>query len=219
MQARVLGRKGLVTFGVLVVVAEVAGRSLTGRVDRALHVVPLARTDTSYYPFLLAGVKIAGALTVAALLARGLRAWAAADAGRRLLDATGHGHEARSPRLRPGLSPRVWAAAFASTSLVYLVHADAESLAAGRWPLFAPWLHTYSLPIFAVLSVLVALAWRLAGWLDEIEEFADRTLDRVRSILTTPLRVRPRYPRPGDATAPRRRFGLAFESRPPPLAA
>jgi hypothetical protein len=219
MQVRLLGRKGFATFGVLVVVAEVAGRSLTGRVDRALHVVPLARTDTSYYPFLLAGVKIAGALTVAALLARGLRAWAAADAGRRLLRAAGHDHDACSPRLRPGLSPRVWAAAFAATSLVYLVHSDAESIAAGRWPLFAPWLHTYALPVFALVSVLVALAWRLTGWLDEIEEFADRTLDRVRSILITPRRVRPRYARPADDTAPRRRFGLAFESRPPPLAA
>jgi hypothetical protein len=212
--------RGVVTFGVFVVIAEVAGRSLTGHVDRALHVAPLARTDTSYYPFLLVGVKVVGALTIAALLARGLRAWAAADAGRRLLEAAGHPHEHRSPRLRPGLSFRVWAAAFAATSLAYLVHADAESVAAGRWPLLAPWLHTYALPVFAVVAIVLAIAWRFASWLHEIEEFAVETLDRVRRILTAVRRVRRRLPRPADDdSAPRRRFGLAFESRPPPHAA
>ena len=219
MRARLLRRRGVVTFGVFALVTEVAGRSLTGRVDRALHVSPLARTDTSYYPFLLVGVKVAGALTLAALLARGLRAWAAADTSRRLLHAAGQTHETRSPRLRPGLSFRVWAGAFASTSLLYLVHADIESVAAGRWPLLSPWLHTYALPVFAVLAVVFALAWRFASWLYEIEEFASRTLERVRRILGATARVRRRFPRPADDSAPRRRFGLAFESRPPPLAA
>jgi hypothetical protein len=219
MQGRLLRRRGLVTFGVLVVVAEVAGRSITARVDRLLHVEPLARTDTSYYPFLLVGVKVAGALLLAALLARGLRAWAAHDAGRRLLAAAGREHEHRTPRLRPGLSPRVWAAAFCATSLVYVIQSDAESAAAGRWPLFAPWLHTYALPVFAVLAVLVALAWRLAGWLHEFEEFATRVLDSARRILGATPRVRARYALPTDDLAPRRRFGLAFESRPPPLVA
>ena len=87
MQGRLLRRRGIVTFAVLVVCAEVAGRALTRHVDRALHVAPLARTDTSYYPFLLVGVKAAGALLLAALAARALRAWAAADAGRRILNA------------------------------------------------------------------------------------------------------------------------------------
>jgi hypothetical protein len=219
MQARLLRRKGLATFAVLVAVAEVAGRALTGHVDRALHVAPLARTDTSYYPFLLVGVKIAGALTLAALVARGLRAWAAADAGHRLLAAAGHRHRTRSPRLRPGLSPRVWAASFGAMSVAYLVHADADSAAAGRSALFAPWLHTYALPVFAVLAVLVALVWRLAGWLYEIEDYADRTLARARRILTAVARLPVRHARPADDTAPRRRFGLAFESRPPPLPA
>jgi hypothetical protein len=42
----------------------------------------------------------------------------------------------------------------------------------------------------------------------------------VRRILTAAAPPpRPRYARPGDDTAPRRRFGLAFESRPPPVAA
>ena len=217
MQGHLLRRRGLVTFAVLVACAEVAGRALTRHVDNALHVAPLASPDTSYYPFLLVGVKTAGALTLAALAARGVRAWAAADAGRRLLTAAGHAHDTPSPRLRPGLSLRVWALSFASTSLIYLVHTDAESAAAGRWPLFAPWLHTYALPVFALLAVLVALAWRLAGFLHEIEAFADRTMERVRSVLARVDRVRQRHARADDDTAPRRRFGLAFESRPPPL--
>jgi len=50
------------------------------------------------------------------------------------------------------------------------------------------------------------------------EQVAERTLAHVRRILTVVARPRPRYSRPGDDTAPRRRFGLAFESRPPPLA-
>ena len=42
MAVRVLRRRGLATFVSLVVVAEVAGRSLTAHVDRALHLTPLA---------------------------------------------------------------------------------------------------------------------------------------------------------------------------------
>jgi hypothetical protein len=219
MQGRLLRPRGVVTFAVLVICAEVAGRALTRHVDRWLHVAPLARTDTSYYPFLLVGVKAAGALLLAALAARALRAWAAADAGRRILKASGHTHD-QAPRLRPGLSFKVWAASFAATSLVYLVHADTESAVAGRWPLLAPWLHTYALPVFAVLAVLIALAWRLAGFLHEIEAFADRTLERVRRVLARVEQVLPQqHPRADDDTWPRRRFGLSFESRPPPLAA
>ena len=219
MQGRLLRRRGIITFAVLVLCAEVAGRALTRHVDNALHVAPLARTDTSYYPFLLVGVKAAGALLLAALAARGVRAWAAADAGRRLLAAAGHPHDTPAPRLKPGLSIRVWAASFAATSLVYLLHADTESAMAGRWPLLAPWLHTYALPIFALLAVLIAVAWRLFGFLHEIEAFADRTLERVRRVLARVERVRQQHPHADDETGPRRRFGLSFESRPPPLAA
>ena len=38
-----------------------------------------------------------------------------------------------------------------------------DSMVDGRWPLFAPWLHTYALPVFAVVAVVVALAWRFAS--------------------------------------------------------
>ena len=216
---RLLRRRGLVTFALLVLVAEVAGRSLTAHVDGQLHVEPLANRDASYYPVLLVAVKIVAALGLAALLARATRARAAADASDRLLWALGHGRGRPAPRLRPRLSFRVWLASFAATSTVYLLHYDLEGLADGRWPVLAPWLHTYALPVFAILSVAVALAWRCARWLHDIEDHAQRALARVRRILTAALREVPAGFRPADDVAPRRRFGLAFESRPPPLLA
>lgn len=218
---RLVRRRGLVTFVVLVVVTEVVGRSLTGHVDRLFHVQPLARSDASYYPFLLVAVKTVGAVALAGLLARAARAWATADAGNRLLAAVGHTHERHAPRLRAGLSPRVWLASFAATSLLYLVHADADGIAAGRWPLFSPWLHTYSLPIYAGLAVVVALVWRFASWLYEVEEYAVRTIARARQILTAALSPSTScaHSRAAGDVAPRRRFGLSFESRPPPLPA
>jgi hypothetical protein len=214
-----LRRRGLATFALLVVVIEVIGRSLTARVDRALHVAPLANSDAAYYPFLLVAVKIVTAFALAALLARAIRAKEKANAGGRLLNAVGHRHESRAPRLRTTLSPRIWLASFVATSVVYLVQADIEGAAAGRWPLFSPWLHTYALPVFAGLSVVGAFAWRFARWLYDVEDFAHRTLERVRRVLTGTMRPRSGYARPSDDAAPRRRFGLAFESRPPPLAA
>jgi hypothetical protein len=202
----------------LVLVAEVVGRSLTTRVDRALHVAPLAPTGADYYPILLVGLKAVVALALAGLLARLVRARAAAAAGERLLEAIGHRHRGRTPRLRPGLSPRIWLASFVATSLLCLVHYDADGPAAGRSAVFAPWLHTYALPVFAAVSVLVAVAWRFARWLHEVEEYATRTLARVRRLLTTRLPPVRRVCAAQDA-APRRRFGLAFECRPPPLPA
>jgi hypothetical protein len=156
------------------------------------------------------------ALVVAGLLARLMRAQAAAETGHRLI---GRPRRHEAPRLQIGLSPRVWALSFAATSLVYLVHVDAEGIAAGRWPLFAPWLHTYALPVYAALSVVVALAWSLARWVHAVEDYGQSTLERARLILRAALRPARgrRRRRPVDDHGPRRRFGLAFESRPPPL--
>ena len=218
---RLVRKRGLVTFAILVLVAEVVGRSLTGHVDRLFHVEPMAPPDASYYPLLLVAVKTVGALALAALVARGARAWAAADAGNRLLTALGRGHERRSPRLCRGLSVRIWAASFVATSVVYLVHADADG-AQGRWPLLAPWLHTYALPVFAVLAVAISLVWRFASWLYEVEEYAVRTIARVQRLIDDALQATPRLAHSratDDEAAPRRRFGLSFESRPPPLPA
>jgi hypothetical protein len=218
---RLLRKRGLVTFAILVVVAEVVGRSLTGHIDRLFHVEPIAPPDASYYPLLLVALKVVGALALAGLLARATRAWAAADAGDRLLTALGRAHERRSPRLCRGPSGRIWLASFVATSFAYLVHADADGIAAGRWPLLAPWLHTYALPVFAVLALAIAVLWRFASWLYEVEEYAERTIARVRRIIDDVLRASPRFVHgpAADGTAPRRRFGLSFECRPPPLPA
>ena len=59
-----------------------------------------------------------------------------------------------------------------------------------------------------------ACAWRFASWLHDVEDYVNRTFARVRRILTAALRVVSASHRPADDSAPRRRFGLAFESRP-----
>jgi hypothetical protein len=219
MLNRLQRRKGLAAFALLAVVAEAAGRSVTARVDRALHVSPLAPKGADYYPFLLVAVKVVAALALAGLLARLVRAHATATAGNRVLAALDHRHVRRSPRLRPQLTLRAWAVAFAASSVVYLVQTDAEEIRSGDWHLFAPWLHTYALPVFAALSVLVALAWSLAGWVRDVEDYAVRILARVRSLLSKAFAADAKHALPADERGPRRRFGLSFESRPPPLAA
>ncbi len=211
----VLRRRGIVTFGFLVVAAEIAGRSVTVRVDRALHVAPLAPSGADYYPFLLLGVKIGGALLLAGLAARVARAWATAEAGERLLGAIGHAHEHRSPRLRPGVTPRLWLASFLATSLLYLVQTDVDGVAAGHPSAFAPFLHSYSLPVFAVLAVLVSLAWRLATFVHAVEDYAHRTLARVRRLLSATPRETAR--RPARSTTPRRAAASASPSSAGPL--
>src|SRR4051812_44107557 len=203
-------RLGVATgFALLALVAELGGRELTEVVDRALHVSPLATPGAPYYPFLLVGVKVLAALALAALAARLVRAHATAVTGERLLTAFGQRHPRPWPRL--SLSPRLWLVSFVSTSLWYLVQTDAGVVSAGRWPMLAPWLHTYALPVFAVLSVLVAVAWTaIRGWVAEYERVAE---DAVANALR---RVRPArvFVRPTPETVPPRRlFGLAFESR------
>ena len=203
---RALARVALIF---LALIAELIGRSLSHRLDFGQHVRTASYSGADYYPFLLAAVKVGVALMLARL------AWRFVKATRVLQT---HGERCR-PKVRIGLSPRLWLGSFLATSLIYLVQMDAEGISTGRWPLLAPWLHTYALPVFAVLAVVIAFAWRLARFLHEIEAFADRTLRRVRSVLARVERVRQQHPRADDDTAPRRRFGLSFESRPPPLTA
>jgi hypothetical protein len=73
--------------------------------------------------------------------------------------------------------------------------------------------------VFAVLSVLVAVVWRVvASWLADYERFAQEAVAFARraSLAATAAPARRR----ADArTTPRRLFGLAFESRPPPALA
>jgi hypothetical protein len=205
-------------FALLALIAELAGRSLTHRLDVGRHVATPSYAGADYYPFLLAAVKLGVALLFARLAWRFVRAHAAAQAGRRVLARVGS-RPAPAPRVRLDLSPRLWLTAFLATSLFYLVQQDAEQASVGRWPLLSPWLHSSALPVFAVLAVLVALAWSaVASWLSAYERYAKETCARAERIVTAS--PPPRSQRTETAAAPPRKlFGLAFESRPPPVPA
>jgi hypothetical protein len=206
-------------FGLLCLVAELAGRSLTQRLDVGRHVRSPSYAGADYYPFLLAAVKIAVALMLARLAWRFVRARATARTGRRLLAAVGGRHQRSAPRVRLALSPRLWAASFLATSLFYLVQTDAERVSTGQWPLLAPWLHTSALPVFAVLAVFVAVLYgAVARWFADYEHYAEATFAHARRLASAREVASP-PPRSEAVAPPRRLFGLAFESRPPPLAA
>jgi hypothetical protein len=206
-------------FALLALVAELIGRSLTHHLNVGRHVAAPSYSGADYYPVLLAAVKGGIALLLARLAWRFARARAAATAGRRILSAVGARPTRRAPRLRLALSPRLCAASFAVTSVIYLVQMDAEGLSDGRWPLLSPWLHTSALPVFAVLAVVVAFVWGIvADWLAAYERFAEATVAHARAVASREQTLTAR--RAADATVtPRRLFGLAFESRPPPVPA
>jgi hypothetical protein len=205
-------------FALLALVCELTGRSLTGSLDHALHVKPIAVPMARYYPFLLAGIRVLAALVLAAVAWRLLRAHVTANAGEAFLRALGQ-RRVGAPRIRLTLDPRLWLASFGATSLWFLIQDDAERLSEGRWPLLAPWLHTYALPVFAVLSVLLALGWGVVrDWLAEVEQYAAATIARVFRALRGPAQIS-HGRRPCDASAPRRLFGAVLDSRPPPLLA
>ena len=211
---RLLARLAL---GLLALVAELVGRSLTYRVDVGRHVRAPVSAGADYYPILLICVKAGVALMLARVAWRFVRAHAVARAARRLLAAQGSAGP-RAPRLRVELSPRLWLAAFLSTSLIYLFQTDVEGISAGRWPLLAPWLHTSALPVFGVLAVAVALLYSVvSNWLTDWESYARETVACAsRLVHGTRLLQRPAA---REEIPPRRLFGLAFESRPPPLPA
>jgi hypothetical protein len=201
-------------FALLALVAELAGRSLTHRLDLGRHVASPSYSGTDYYPVLLGVVKTGIALLLARLVWRLVRARSAEQTALRLL-----GGRSRRPRMRVTLSSRLWFAFFGLTSAIFLVQADAEGVAAGRWPLLSPWLHSSALPVFAVLAVLCALVWgAVRSWLADYEEYAQATVARaLRLAGGTALHVQ--RPSVELAIPPRRLFGLSFESRPPPLPA
>jgi hypothetical protein len=203
---RALARLALVF---LALIAELIGRSLAHRLDLGQHVATPSYSGADYYPILLAVVKVGIALMLARV------AWRAVKAAR-VLAAHEKGAYAR-PRVRFKVSPRLWFGSFIATSLIYLVQMDAEGISSGRWPLLSPWLHTSALPVFAVLSVVVAVVYRAVElWLSEYETLAKECVLRAsRGDETVPVP----HTALDDLIAPRSLFGLAFEVRPPPLAA
>jgi len=206
-------------FFLLAFVVELAGRSLTHRLDVGQHVGAPSYARTDYYPFLLAIVKGGVALMLALLAWRVVKAHAAERAARRLIARLGACPHSRAPRMRIELSPRLSAAIFGTTSLLFLVQTDLERISTGRWPLLAPWLHSSALPIFAVLSVLAALVYRgCERWLDDYERYSRETVAfayRLAAHLPEPA---PTY---AIAASPPPRFlhGVVLSSRPPPLPA
>lgn len=179
----------------LVLSAELIGRSLTHRLDVGRH-VRVSYYDAAYYPFVLAAVKVGSALMLARI------AWRFFSA-RRVASVLG-----AAPRLRLELSWRLWLASFLGTTGVYLLQTNAERAV----------LHTSTLPVFAVLAVLVAVLYRsVERFLGEYERIAAHAVKLLRTVAAH----RPPLARPHDAGAipPRRLFGLAFESRPPPAPA
>jgi len=197
----------------------VGGRALVHRLDVGRHLSSPVPPEADYYPVLLAALKLAVALLLARLAWRVARARATEVAARRLLGAVGPRPGRTAPRVSLRLSPSLWAAFFLATSVMYLLQAGAEQAVAGRVALLDPWLHTSALPVFAVVSVALALLWgTVQRWLVEYERLAEEVAAQAWCLMRGACP--PSLPR---ATAylypPRQLFGLAFESRPPPLPA
>ena len=202
-------------FCLLCAVAELVGAALTHRIDLGRHVRSPSYRHAVYYPALVAAVKVGVALLLARLAWRLARARASARAATRVVGVV----KGDVPRLRVTLSPRLWLAFFAIPASVHLLHADAVHVAGGRWALFFPWVHSSALPVFAVLGVLTALLWCVVQrWLADYEEYAAEAA-RLAGRLLRAAEARLEFPQAVPAVAPRRLFGLALDSRPPPASA
>ena len=205
--------------GLLALIAELAGRSLTHRIDVGRHLAAPSYDHADYYPILLIVVKAGVALMLARLAWRFVKARSVATAAARLLATRGQTSKRTLPRVRVELSPRLWLGAFLATASIFLLQTDAERISTGQWPLLAPWLHTSALPVFAVLAVVVAFVYgAVARWLADYETYAREAA--ADASLVCDDDVTTKQPQAGhDEAAPRSRFGLAFESRPPPAPA
>jgi hypothetical protein len=204
-------------FGLLAVVAELVGASLTHRIDFGRHVRSPSYSHAAYYPALLAVVKVGIALLAARLVWRLARARATEQTANSVLGAV----RPDVPRVRVVLSPRLWAAFFILTAIAHLVHVDVEHTAQGRWALFFPWIHSSALPVFAVIAVLMAVLWSaVQRWLADYERYADDAARRARGLFRArPVAATAVFPRVVLAAPPRRLFGFVLDSRPPPTAA
>jgi hypothetical protein len=197
--------------GLLALIAELAGRSLTHRLDVGRHVGSAGYEHAEYYPFLLAAVKVGAALMLARIAWRFAKARAAERAASRVAAALGVCVDRRAPRVRIELSWRLWLLAFLGTSSIYLIQADVEQ----RTLSFAPWLHGSALPVFAVLAVVVAVVFRaVERWLGDYERFAADAVAFVRRLVAPMSAAKRRLS--FAVRTPRALFGDSFESRPPP---
>lgn len=204
--------------GLLALIAELVGRSLTHRIDVGRHVAAPSYNHADYYPMLLGVVKVGVALMLARVAWRFVKARSVANAAAKLLAAQGQTASRVRPRVRIELSPKLWLGAFLATASIFLLQTDAERISSGHWPLLAPWLHTSALPVFAVLAVVVAFVYGVvARWLADYETYARETAADASRVGAD---VAPAQPHAAhDEPAPRSRFGLVLDCRPPPAPA
>ena len=202
-------------FALLALLAEVTGRELTNRLDGALNVEPFATPTTRYYPFLLAGVRAIAALVVAAAVWRVCRAHASAAAGERLL-----GNRRPAPAsARAPLAAPLACVLLRDRALVPRPDRRRPPL---PWPLAAVCAVAAHLRAAGLRRLLDRARARLGravrDWLADVEKYAAATFARASRMLRAAA-LPPHARLVGDDRAPRRLFGLAFESRPPPLPA
>lgn len=205
--------------GLLALVAELLGRSLTHRIDVGRHVATPSYAHADYYPILMIVVKAGVALMLARVAWRFVKARSVARAAGKLLAAHGRTASRARPRVRIEVSPKLWLGAFLATASIFLLQTDAERISTGRWPLLAPWLHTSALPVFAVLAVVVAFVYGVVTqWLGDYETYARETAaDASRACSGGVTAVQPL--RAHEEPTPRSLFGRVLESRPPPAPA
>ena len=169
-EGRVVVAPGSPSVGLLTLVAELTGRSITHRLDHRVRRRAARGADGALLPVPARGRAASWrrsrwprspgascARTPRRLRARRSCARSVSGASRRRVCAL---------RLTPRLVARL-----VRGDLALVPRAERRRAALqGRWPLFAPWLHTYSLPVFAVLSVLFAVAWNaVRDWMPEVE--------------------------------------------------
>jgi hypothetical protein len=196
-----------------VLAGEVAGRWLVAHLSLLDHVPRRAAGGLDAWPAIVVAAKVAIALLLARLAWRAARALRVAAAGERIL-------RLRRPAVRPmptiGVSPRAWLASFSAMVALFVFPTSSSELAAGPGALFGPLLHTEALPVFAVLALVVAVLWRtVSRWLAALERYGELLCDVIRSARGSLLVSRRAH---CADRAPRSRFGVAFECRPPPSA-
>ena len=198
-----------------VLAGEVAGRWLVANLPFFDQVPRRAQGGPDAWPALVVAAEVAVALLLARLGWRAVRALRVAAAGERMVRLRQHAAARPTPTI--GLSPRAWLASFTAMAVLYVVPTSMAEASAGPWPLVAALWQTQALPVFAVLAAVVAVLWRtVSGWLAALERYGELLGSVIRSARAAVCAVR-RRGRCADG-APRSRFGVAFQCRPPPAA-
>lgn len=202
-------------FLALVLAGEVVGRWAVVHLPLVGHAPARHHGGIDAWPVLVILAKIAVALLLARLAWRLSRALRLARPRERMLRALGRSRSRPAPEI--GLSPRAWLASFVAMAALYVIPTSSAEVANGCWPLLTPWLHTQALPVFALLAVGVAILWRtVSRWLAAFERYADELRALAHS---RPRAAGARRFRLSVLGSPRSRFGVSFESRPPPALA